>query len=303
MPEITPDIKTALDEFKPDIVHCQTLGKMAAYANRYAKRHGIPIVNTVHTKFRYCYRNALKSDLLAEILLRLVIRRANAANYVCSVSDSMVKELKTYGIRKPVSVIRNGNIAEDNASEKIKSSVFTMLYVGLVIDYKNIGFSLEVLKELKKDTPSFKFYIVGRGPHENRFKAMVKRFGLEDNVEFVGAVTDKEQLSKYYEKSDLFLFPSEFDSAGLVVCEAASAKTPSLLIEGSSAAEIFTDNDTAFMAEGAVDKFVEKIKYLMKNPDLIKRVGENAKSVFTGWDNTVNQYLEVYNSLLKTKKA
>ena len=132
---------------------------------------------------------------------------------------------------------------------------------------------------------------------------MVKRFGLEDNVEFVGAVTDKEQLSKYYEKSDLFLFPSEFDSAGLVVCEAASAKTPSLLIEGSSAAEIFTDNDTAFMAEGSVDKFVEKIKYLMKNPDLIKRVGENAKSVFTGWDNTVKQYLEVYNSLLKTKKA
>ncbi len=303
MPAITPEIKVELEAFKPDVIHCHTLGKMAAYANHYAKKNNIPVINTVHTKYRYCYRNALKSDALAELFLRIVIKRVKDADRVCSVSDSMVKELETYGVKNSVSVIRNGNELKVVCEEKPKQSVFTMLYVGLIIDYKNIGFSIEALKQVKKLRPDFKFYIVGRGPHENKFKSLVKKYDLTKNVEFTGAIADKQELAKYYSKADLFLFPSLFDSAGLVLCEAAGYKTPSLLLKESSAAEIFTDNQTAFLVDNNVKAYAEKILELMDQPELIERVGQNAHTVFDGWENTVKSYMEIYSELIEQRKA
>ena len=38
-PGLGKRVKKALDEFKPDVLHCHTLGTMAGYANSYAKKN------------------------------------------------------------------------------------------------------------------------------------------------------------------------------------------------------------------------------------------------------------------------
>ncbi len=303
-PALSKKMKKALDDFKPDIVHSQTVGMMAAFANKYAKKHGLPSICTIHTKFRYCYKDALKVKLFAEILLRYVMRRPKKADRVCTVSNSMIPELKSYGLKRDVTVIKNGNDGAPMMCEKqVGQGAFKIIFVGRIIDYKNIKFSLDCLKELKKRRSDFVFYLVGRGPHVKKFSKYAEKIGLKDNVVFTGAITDKTKLRKMYAESDLFFFTSIFDNDGLVVMEAANEGTPSLVLKDTGAAERLTDGVTGFTAENNVKAVSEKLEYLMDSREILVEVGKNAGTIFTSWQETVDLYLDIYRQEIDKKKG
>lgn len=302
MPGISKKMKRTLKEFAPDVVHTQSLGMMAGFGNKYAKKHNIPSVCTVHTKFRYCYKNALKSSFLAEILLKFVMRRAKKADRVCSVSYSMIDELKSYGLKKEVTIVKNG-IAKAKQIEHTtsESEKFALLFVGLIIEYKNIGFSLKCLAELKKIRSDFVFTIVGRGPHLKKFQKLAAKLNLTDNVVFTGAITDRTKLNSLYASTDLFLFTSVFDNDSLVILEAAGASTPSLVLEGTGSAERITDNVNGFVVENDPVSVANKINELMNNRQHLREVGLKAAEIGSTWQETAERYLPIYQEEIAKK--
>lgn len=301
MPAITRKIRKTLDEFKPDVLHTETLGMMASYANKYGKKHNIPIICTVHTKYRYCYKSIFKFSFIANIIARFVVKRAKNANKVCTVSNSMIEELKSYGYKGTIEVIRNGyDLKGIPFKEKNTDKIFTMLYVGMIADFKNIKFSLDVLSSLKKRRSDFVFCLVGRG-NEKQFKRYAKKIGVADNVVFTGEITDREKLYDIYSNADIMFFTSIFDNDSLVLLEAAEAGTPSLVISGSGSSERFIDNETAFFTEYDKLKTVEKIESLMDNRELIKKVGKNSVNVFFSWREIALQYIEIYKKEIEKK--
>lgn len=58
-----------------------------------------------------------------------------------------------------------------------------------------------------------------------------------------------ELLRAYYSRGDLFLFPSTFDTNGIVVREAAACALPALLVRGSCAAEGIDDGQTGLLMD------------------------------------------------------
>ena len=158
-----------------------------------------------------------------------------------------------------------------------------------------------MLSELKKRGKDFIFYVVGQGPHVKKFSRFKDKLNLSQNVIFTGSVSDKSELNKYYAGADIMLFPSVFDSDGLVLIEAAEQGLPSLTVKGTGAAERITDNVTGFTAENSVKEFADKIELLMDNPQLLKSVGENAKKIYTDWEDTAEKYIELYEKLIKNK--
>lgn len=303
-PGLGKRVKKALDEFKPDVLHAHTLGTMAGYAIKYAKKKNLPIISTVHTKFKYCFDHVAKFPPLVKYLLNRITKRANKMDIVTSVSNSMIAELNSYGLKKEVTIIRNGNDIKENLQiEKKKNQKFTLLYVGLIIDYKNLGFSLEVLKELKSINDDFVFYMVGRGIHERKFRKYAKKLGLEDNVIMTGAITDKQKLKEYYNKTDLLLFTSVFDNDSLVLIEAAENKVPAIVLENTGSAERFVDGETGFTASVDKKAFAQKIAELMKDKELLERVGERAIEICISWKTIVDEYMEVYQKAIEMKKA
>lgn len=307
MPWLSGELKKQLNKFQPDVVHTQTVGMMAGFGNKYAKKHNVPVVCTVHTKFRYCYKDALKNSLLAEILLNTVMKRVKKSDRVCAVSQSMANELKSYRVKNPITVIRNGNDLQRVVTNKdVKTGKFKIIFVGRIIDYKNLGFSLEVLGELKKTYNDFEFYLVGQGPHVNKFKKLSEKLGIKDNVIFTGVITDKAKLKELYAQSDLFFFTSLFDSDGLVVMEAASEGTPSLVLNESGVAERMVDNQTGFIVGNDKTAIVKRLKELIEDRELLRNVGLNSYKIFSSWKETVEKYLVVYKEeigkKLKNKK-
>lgn len=294
LPGINRRIKKALDAFKPDVIHTHTLGMMAGYANKYGRKNNIPVVCTVHTKFKNCFKDVLHIGLLVNIVLKWIIRRANGADRVTTVSNCMIDELKSYGLKKQVTVIRNGSDIIKFEGEKTESKKFTMIFVGMVTKFKNIGFSLKALAELKKTHPDFTFNIIGAGPHVNYFKRQAKKLGLKDNVNMVGPIFDRGKINEYYRNSDLFLFTSTGDSDGLVVVEAASNGVPSLVIEDTGTAERIKDGENGFVAENDYVKVAEKIAMVMDDRKMLLEVGKRAHEISHDWKKIFAEYQAVY---------
>ena len=303
MPYFTKEVKKTLLEFAPDIIHCNTVGQMTAYPLKFGKKHKIPVVCTLHTKFKYCYIHDLKSKFLANILLKFVMRRIKKADAVTAVSFDMKEEARSYGIKNDITVIKNGlNAPTGESLKKTPTKIFTFLYVGMISEFKNIAFSLRALAKVKEKNSQFIFNIVGRGSDVKKFQNLTKELGLEEQVNFVGVVKDKKVLNSYYSNADLFLFPSVFDNDALVLLEAGFQGTPSLVLRNTGSAERIVENESGFATENDLDAYANKILELMNDKSLLEKVGERAKSIYTPWEDTVIKYLDFYKQTIKNYK-
>ena len=98
-----------------------------------------------------------------------------------------------------------------------------------------------------------------------------------------------------YARADLFLFPSLYDTAGLVVREAAAAGTPSLLVEGSCAAECVCDGENGFLCKDDPKSICDTIVRVMTDEALRRRVGEAARETIpVPWSGVIQDVRERY---------
>ena len=131
--------------------------------------------------------------------------------------------------------------AERKANEKL-----VLLNVGRVSKEKNLE------QFYKIDYPNCQKIQVGDGP---MLKEYIKRY---PDVNFVGSKRGAE-LAYYYQQADVFVFPSRWDTFGLVMIEAMACGTPV----------------AAFPVQGPLDVIAEGVTGCM-NIDLSKAI-ESAK--------------------------
>lgn len=93
--------------------------------------------------------------------------------------------------------------------ENIRSRNFRYIYVGRLVDVKNLKLLVATFNENGKSLT-----IVGDGYLETELKAIAKT-----NISFLGFI-DNEKISPIYQSYDIFILPSQSETWGLVVEEA-----------------------------------------------------------------------------------
>jgi glycosyltransferase involved in cell wall biosynthesis len=96
-----------------------------------------------------------------------------------------------------------------------------LLYVGRASREKNLDCLMEAFKLLMRVRRDTCLVVTGEGPYLNTLASQLA--GLP--VVFTGLLQDGE-LARVYASSDLFVFPSETDTLGLVVLEAQASGLP-----------------------------------------------------------------------------
>jgi len=109
----------------------------------------------------------------------------------------------------------------------IPAGVLVIGHVGGFSDVKNHRFIIEIASQLVRVLPDFRLLLVGEGPLRPETERLVDQAGLRDRVIFTGLRTDVPRLMMG--AMDIFLFPSLFESLGLVVLEAQAAGLPCLV--------------------------------------------------------------------------
>jgi Glycosyltransferase len=296
--------KIATTRFK--IVHAHTPFGAGTAARRIARQQKIPLVATFHSKYRDDFSGILPK-LVVDMVIDSIVEFYERADLVWVPQESVVEVLREYGYKGHVEVMENGSDLVKDYPEKyfvearqrlgIAPEEFVLLFVGQHVWQKNPRLVIEALSRLE-DVP-FRMYFVGTGYAAAEMKALVSEKGLDRKVTFVGSITERERIVDYYAASDLFVFPSLYDNAPLVVREAAALRSPSIMARGSTAATILQDGVNGFLVDNDPDKLAALLRELIHDPERVHRVGVQAsRTIVRSWEDCVEEVIDRYNALL-----
>ena len=305
-----PVFMARLTKRKFKIVHAHSPFMSGLMAAAVAKSQGIPLIATFHSKFRDDYAKVLSSDFVVDEMLKVTMEFFEKADEVWVPQESVVDVIREYGYKGPVEVVENGSdlaadypesfFADARKALGIGPEEFVLLFVGQHIWQKNVRFIIDGLEQIKD--LKFKMFFVGTGPAADEMKELVKEKGLEDHVTFTGILTKREDITRYYAAADLFLFPSLYDNAPLVVREAAALHTPSVMIDESTASTILKDGENGFLVHNSLEDFTGCLRKLLQDPERVHRVGlEASHTIVRPWEDVVDEVLDRYNRLIAKK--
>ncbi len=289
------------------IVHAHSPFSAGRLAMSIAKKREIPFIMSFHSKFREDFTRSVKSPIVVDWMIRHIMEVYEAADEVWISQEAVEEVLRCYGYKGKTEIVELGNdFAAMSNRETLRAKkrdelgvapeTPLFLFVGQQIVEKNIPFLLDSLTLL--DFP-FRMILVGEGYGLESFREQVLANGQQELISFTGSITDREELAGYYAAADLFLFPSLYDTAGLVIREAAALRTPSLLIEGSTAATAIQDNVNGFVAPHDTNAYASRVTEITRNKALLQRVALGAEKTLTrSWEDISREVFDRYQHLI-----
>ncbi|MEI6173964.1 MAG: glycosyltransferase [Bacteroidota bacterium] len=313
LPLIDVTFKKKIKKIKFDLLHAHCPFISGQLAVKLASKLKVPLVATFHTKYRDDFQKVIKNDLFVEFLLKATLDFYKQADLVWVPNQATGYTLRDYGYTGSYEIMPNGTDMDipDKAKllkyrkkglERIKtgSNEFVMLFVGQHRWEKNVRLILDAMKILKGYGESFKMVFVGEGYAAREMMKLTRQYKIQDQVVFLGVITDRKELQHIYAASDLLVFPSVYDNSPLVLQEAAAFDVPSVIVRNSSSAEGILDGVNGFLVENEVASLATRIRDLMKHPDAIKKAGEGArKSIYHPWEAIVDDVYQRYVELIK----
>lgn len=267
-----------------------------------------PIILTYHTKFDVEISNMVRNRLLQAGSKRALVRNISACDEVWVVSRGAGENLRELGYEGDYVVMPNGvdlplgkadegQIQEVTGDYDLPAGVPVFLFVGRMQWYKGQKLILDALERLKKDRRDFRMVFVGGGADLHDIKAYAKLSDLEDKCIFTGALQSREALRCWYSRADLFLFPSTFDTNGLVVREAAACGVASVLVRDSCASEGICDGRNGFLMEEDSGSLYALLSIL--GLEQMHKAGDAAASeIYISWKTAVDNAQQRYGIVL-----
>ena len=310
---LDPHYRMELDMKEFDIVHVHTPFIAGLDGIVYGKKNKVPVVGTFHSKYYDDFLQITGSRHIAEFGTDVVVEFYNRCDEVWTVSENSAETLKSYGYKKDIFVLENGMDIKDidytcaiNAKKyfNIETDIPVMLYVGQLNWKKNIERILEACALLRKDEIPFQLILAGQGPHEKQIKKKCHDLGIYESVIFTGHIHDEDLLNGLYALSDLFVFPSTYDTYSMVVREAANARTPSVVVSGSAPSEAIIDKENGFICLDNTQSLYEVLRDNITDRDRLINMGIKAKETIpVSWDEIIDRALIRYQYLIDKKKG
>ena len=309
-PKMDRKVRDFLRERNIDIMHAHSPFYEGSFASSFAKKLGVPVVATFHSKYYDDAIHITGSKTIAKLVVKKIVRFYNTCDSVWACSHGTADTLRSYGYAGDIFVMDNGTTynapADPDALRRKAAAEFsipqdknTILFVGHQIWHKNIKLILDTFKMISDNSDDYRLLIVGNGYDEVEIKKYAEELNFANgHVRFLGKVVDRDLLMGVYLNSDLFFFPAVYDNSPLVVREAASLGVPSLLTEGSNAAEAVRNDVSGFTAAESKVAMYREILRIFNTEGLLERVSAGAKrDVAKTWDQIIplvrDKYAEV----------
>jgi phosphatidylinositol alpha 1,6-mannosyltransferase len=227
-------VQTLVEQFRPDVVHCQTefcIGRMGQIA---AARTGVPMVSSYHTDFSRYTRSYGISWLGGAVssYLRRFHRRSRRVYTPSSVSREHllglgIPDVEVWGRAVDTQLFHPGRRSQAMRAALGIGSRFTFLYVGRLAPEKGVEHVVESFRLASDLLPKGVIHLIltGTGPRETTLRA-----AAPSGVTFLGFLERRSQLPDLYANCDAFVFASVTETLGLVVLEAMASGLPVIAI-------------------------------------------------------------------------
>jgi glycosyltransferase involved in cell wall biosynthesis len=222
-----------IEEISPDYIHVATEGPIGVWARKYLSKHRIRHNTAYHTKFPEGLKKLF--GIPEKFTWGFVRWFHKHSGRVLTTTDSMVRELKAHKFKGDIVPWTRGVDREIfNTSYRKHIRKRYLLCVARVSKEKNLEdfFNLNY--------PGYQKIMVGDGPMLETYK---KEY---PNVNFVGFKTGTD-LAEYYANADVFVFPSQWETFGIVMIEAMACGTPVAAYPCQGPEDVIDQGITGFM--------------------------------------------------------
>ena len=306
----SPAIARQLSERKVALLHAHCPIASTILGRELRRALNAPLVMTYHTKFDIEIGKMVKGKLLRTSSTKALVQNISACDEVWAVSSGAAENLRSMGYEGSCIVMPNGvdlplgkvsqaRIAAATRGYDLPEGLPLFLFVGRIMWYKGLRIIADALAMQKARGRDFRMVFIGSGADAQEVQAYIRRLGIEDKCIFTGAIRDRETLRGWYSRADLFLFPSTFDTNGLVVREAAASSLGAVLIAGSCAAEGITHGVNGLLIEENAQSLSACLTQVMQQPQQMAQIGANAaRDLYLSWQDAVQAARERYQIVI-----
>lgn len=168
-----------------------------------------------------------------------------------------------------------------------------ILFLGRLVPEKGLGYLIEAFRDLGTDK---KMVIAGGASDTGAFISTLRESaGADPRVIFTGFVQGRE-LEELYSNAYVYVLPSDLEGMPLSLLEAMSYGNCCLTSDIPECASVVEDKAVVFKKGNAGD-LRDKLEYLCKNPDVVRRYKDSAADYICGkynWDDAAEKTVALY---------
>ena len=301
-------IRHDLAEFAPNIVQVSSPDPSGHRAVTWARKRGLPVLASVHTRFEtyFRYYNMSWLEPGVEAILRRFYRRCDA---LVAPSESMAQVLRERRMNYDVGIWSRGVDRElfhsgrrDMAwrrAQGIGDDEVVVGFLSRLVMEKGLDVFSDAIDELVRHGVRHRVLIIGEGPArgwlENRLPGAVFT-GFMGGETLAGAVAG----------IDVLLFPSVTETFGNVTLEAMACGVPVVAAAATGSESLVDDRVTGrLIRPGAVHQFAEAVRGYIADPALRAVHGKagEARSLEFSWDRINQTVADTQIRLIRQKSA
>lgn len=301
---LTREVRKDLSDFAPNIVHISSPDRAARRAVAWARRRGIPVVASIHTRFEtylsYYHLQLLEPAVRA--YMRNLYRKCDA---LLAPAESTAAVLRAQRMNRNIYIWTRGVDRQQFNPERrdmawrrslgIADDELAVAFLGRLVLEKGLDVFVAAINALRKRGVPHHPLVIGEGPARAWFQEQ-----MPSGV-FVGQQTG-DDLGRALASADVFLNPSVTEAFGNVTLESMASGLPVVAASATGATNLVRDGETGILVEpGDAKGFADALEAYARDPELRRRHGHAglAFAKTQDWDEINSSVLHVYERVIE----
>lgn len=297
-------VRRDLADFAPNVVHVSSPDVTAHRAVTWARKRGIPVLGSVHTRFDTYprYYNLAWVEPLLTALLRRFYRRCDA---LVAPSESFAQVLRDQRMNYDISLWSRGvdrtvfnPQRRDMAWRRslgIADDEVVVGFLGRLVMEKGLDVFADTVEELANRGIPHRVMVIGQGPAHDWFEARLP------GAVFAGFQAGAD-LGRAVACMDVLFNPSITETFGNVTLEAMACGVPAVCAAATGSESLVDDHvNGRLIRPGATHAFAEALKAYVTTPDLrlVHGAAGEARSLDFSWDRINQAVAATYLRLIR----
>ncbi len=303
---LTPRLRRDLAEYRPNMVHIASPDIVAHRAVSWARRHDIPAIASIHTRFEtyLAYYHLEMLEPGARAIMRRLYRRCDA---IVAPAESMAAVLRAQRMNRDISIWTRGvdrqqfhpgrRDMEWRRGLGIDDKTMVVAFLGRLVIEKGLDVFADAVDALAGRNVDHRILVIGDGPARSWFESRLP------NATFIGQQVG-DDLARSVASSDVFLNPSITETFGNVTLESMACGLPVVAAVATGATSLVRDGHTGMLVEASdVDGFADALERYARDPALRHRHGEAglAYARTMDWDRINSAVVRIYLRVIEKR--